>query len=151
MASRKKQKTKQQAAAMQAKAVRFLRDVVGDASKADEIEGLTVSEYGARKGLVFTNPVPELKKAERSTKKMADGNGTSTITKADLEAENSELLDLINDVWNELADADNSTNKAQLVEAIDGVCELLNAYDGESFPMEGDADDDADDDDADAA
>jgi len=138
MASRKKEKTKQQAAAMQAKAVRFLRDVVGDNAKADEIEGLTVSEYGARKGLVFTNPVSGLKKAERSTKKMADGNGTSTITKADLEAENSELLDLLNDVWNEFSDVDNTTNKAQAIEAIDSVCEMLNDYDSETFPMEGD-------------
>ncbi len=146
MASRKKEKTQEQAAAMQAKAVRFLRDVVGDNEKADTIEGLTVSEYGARKGLVFTNPVPELKKAEWSTKKMANESGTSTITKADLEAENSELLDLLNDVWNELSDVDNTTNKAQAIEAIDSVCEMLNEYDEENFPMESDADDDAQED-----
>ena len=35
-----KEKTFEQAAAMQEKAVRFLRDVVGDDEKADEIESL---------------------------------------------------------------------------------------------------------------
>src|SRR5947209_3184981 len=54
----KKEKTIDQAAAMQEKAIRFLRDVVGDDDKADEIEGLTVSEYADRKGLTLINPAP---------------------------------------------------------------------------------------------
>ena len=55
----KKEKTYEQAAAMQRKAVEFLRDLVKDEDKADEIEGLSVDEYAARKGLVLINPAED--------------------------------------------------------------------------------------------
>lgn len=65
MARSKKEKSYDQAAAMQQKAVRFLRDVVGDQEKADEIESLSVSEYADRKGLVLTNPASTLNQTQR--------------------------------------------------------------------------------------
>lgn len=42
--------------AMQEKAVRFQRDVVGNDDPADEIEGLSVAEYADRKKISVENP-----------------------------------------------------------------------------------------------
>ena len=50
--------TEAQVEAKQDKAVRFLRDVVGDDEKADEIEGLSVAEYAERKRIRMGNPKP---------------------------------------------------------------------------------------------
>lgn len=44
-----KTKTLDQMTAMQRKAVRFLRDVIGDQDKANEIESLSSAEYAERK------------------------------------------------------------------------------------------------------
>jgi len=54
-ANPKKTKTREQVEAMQTKAVNFLRDVVGDSDKADEIEGLSVAEYAERKKITLAN------------------------------------------------------------------------------------------------
>jgi hypothetical protein len=54
-ANPKKTKTREQVEAMQEKAVRFLRDVVGDDAKANEIEGLSVAEYAERKKITLSN------------------------------------------------------------------------------------------------
>ena len=51
-----KSKTMEQVEKMQAKAVRFLRDVVGDEDKADEIEGMTPDEYADKKRVHLVNP-----------------------------------------------------------------------------------------------
>jgi hypothetical protein len=56
MSRHTKDRTQDQVAASQAKAVSFLKNVVGDASKAAEIESLSVAKYGQRKGFVITNP-----------------------------------------------------------------------------------------------
>jgi hypothetical protein len=40
----------------QARAVQFVRNVVGDPVLADEIQGLSVEDYAARKGFQLTNP-----------------------------------------------------------------------------------------------
>ena len=50
------------------KAVRFLRDVVGDDDRADEVEDESVEDYADRKGLILKNT------AQRRTL-MANGNG----------------------------------------------------------------------------
>jgi hypothetical protein len=58
--------TPDQVAAKQDKAVRFLRDVVGDDDKADEIEDLSLDEYAERKKLHMSeNPAPGRQKARR--------------------------------------------------------------------------------------
>jgi hypothetical protein len=51
-----KKVTLEQVEKKQAKAVAFLRDVVGDSNKADEIESLTPQEYAERKKLTLENP-----------------------------------------------------------------------------------------------
>lgn len=55
-----KSKTREQLERLQDKAVRFLRDVVGDDDKADEIEGLSVEEYADRKRIHLANPTLSL-------------------------------------------------------------------------------------------
>lgn len=51
-----KSKTREQVEKMQEKAVKFLRDVVKDSDKADEIEGLSVGDYAEKKGITIGNP-----------------------------------------------------------------------------------------------
>jgi hypothetical protein len=134
-----KKVTRERASKMLERAVSGSRQL-GLNDIAARYAGMDVDDYVAEKGLVLTNPAPQTTPQRRSKKSMA--NESSAITKADLETENGELLDLLNDIWAELADVDNTTNKAQVIDAIDSVCELMNDYDPETFPMEGD--DDAD-------
>ena len=51
-----KSRTREQVEKMQYKAVTFLRDVVKDSAKADEIAGLSVEEYAAKKKIALANP-----------------------------------------------------------------------------------------------
>jgi hypothetical protein len=53
---RGKVKTREQVEKMQAKAVKFLRDVVKDDDKADEIEALSLDDYAAKKKITLGNP-----------------------------------------------------------------------------------------------
>ena len=53
---RGKIKTREQVEKMQAKAVKFLRDVVGNDDKADEIEALSLDDYAAKKKITLANP-----------------------------------------------------------------------------------------------
>jgi hypothetical protein len=64
-----KEKTREQVEGMQAKAVRFLRDVVKDDDKADEIEGLSTAEYAERKRIQLTNPKAKGKRQKAKGKK----------------------------------------------------------------------------------
>ncbi|MGA2475576.1 MAG: hypothetical protein ABSF73_03040 [Terriglobia bacterium] len=52
---KEKTKTREQLEKMQAKAVRFLRDVVGDSDKADEIDDMTPEEYADKKRVHLVN------------------------------------------------------------------------------------------------
>ena len=49
-------KTYDQIQRMQTKAIRFLRDVVGDSDKADKFAGMTPEEYADQKGIDIKNP-----------------------------------------------------------------------------------------------
>ena len=51
-----KSKTREQLERLQAKAVRFVRDVLDDPDKADEIEGMTAEEYADKKRIHLVNP-----------------------------------------------------------------------------------------------
>ncbi|MBI3668749.1 MAG: hypothetical protein HY237_03065 [Acidobacteria bacterium] len=53
--ARKKTFTPEEVERRQAQAVQFTRNVVGDPDLADEIEGLSVEEYAARKGFQLAN------------------------------------------------------------------------------------------------
>ena len=100
---------------MQAKAVRFLRDVVGDPDKADEIEDLSPEEYAERKGLEIVEENP--RRHQQSGRLGQPGERRAEMTKsqmeeriAELEEENEDLqsrLDSIVDIVQpEAAEAD---------------------------------------------
>ena len=67
---RGKVKTHEQVEKMQAKAVKFLRDVVGNDDKADEIEALSLDDYAARKKVTLGNP----KKSKVESRKSKSAN-----------------------------------------------------------------------------
>jgi len=67
---RGKVKTREQVEKMQAKAVKFLRDVVGNDDKADEIEALSLDDYAAKKKITLGNP----KKSKVKSRKSKSGN-----------------------------------------------------------------------------
>ena len=48
--------TREEARAKQEKAVRFLRDVVGDSDRADQFEEMSLEEYAQHKKLQLSNP-----------------------------------------------------------------------------------------------
>ena len=73
--------TEEQLEAKQAKAVRFLRDVVGDEEKADEIESLSPSEYAERKHLTVN---PKSGKRDSGNKKRGKRNPDETAEAAGL-------------------------------------------------------------------
>lgn len=123
--ARSKDKTFDQAAAMQDKAVRFLRDVVGDDEKADEIEALSVEEYASRKGLALINPATP---SQRSEKHMAQQ------TKADVEAQLETADAVLDDIWAEIiANDDGETDEA---DALENIAEILNEFDADRFPID---------------
>ncbi len=145
MAKRGKEKTKQQAAATQDKAVRFLRDVVGDNAKANEIEGLTVSQYAERKGLLLVNPAPKSKpKNVTGSEKKMSANLKEKLVDVENEADDldgdlQEAHETMDDAWNAIVDCDKSMSKEELLGAIEAACEALNDYDSERFPVDEDA------------
>jgi predicted RNase H-like nuclease (RuvC/YqgF family) len=71
---------------MRTKAINFVRDVVGDSDKADEIAGLSVDEYAQRKKITIVNP---RRKSLMSTKQ-------------DLEAQIEELEEINSDLEDRL-------------------------------------------------
>lgn len=62
----RKQKTREQVEKMQAKAVKFLRDVVKDSDKADEIGSMSVEDYAAKKKVTLSNPGKSKGKGQRA-------------------------------------------------------------------------------------
>jgi hypothetical protein len=140
MAGSKKEKTIEQAAAMQDKAVRFLRNVVGDDEKADEIEALSVYEYADRKGLILSNPAPasESTPHQRSNPAMAEQD---TRTKDQILDDEANVLSLLDDIWND-GIIENDNDRLSAEDALDVIAELLNEFDPERFPMDEDEDED---------
>jgi hypothetical protein len=96
-----KERTYEQAAAMQQKAVKFLRDLIKDEDKANEIEGLSVGEYADRKGLVLINPA-------RGVAMSRDETPASLVHEVD--AAYKRALKAIDD-YNEASEADASPQK----------------------------------------
>ena len=94
--------TYDQAAARKDKAERFVRNVLQDDDRADEIADESVESYADRKHYVISNPL------KGSTSRMANGNGDPR-TKAELLDEIDDLqsqLDAINDILNPPSDDD---------------------------------------------
>jgi hypothetical protein len=95
----RKQYTADEVQQKQDKAVKFLRDVVGDDDKASEFEDMSLDEYAQHKNIQIVN------RGERSPQ-MANGDPR---TKSELLAEIDDLnaqLDAINDVLNPPDDDD---------------------------------------------
>ena len=114
-----KTKTLDQVTAMQRKAVRFLRDIVGDEDKADEIESLSPDEYAERKRVqvvVAANPKSNPRRMTMTRK-----------TRAELEDEVRELKDYV----------------GELEEKLETIADLVGEEDEDE---EEDEDDDGDDD-----
>ena len=76
--------TYDQVEARKEKAVRFLRDVVQDYDRADEVEDESVEDYADRKRLVIENTATQVypNSKRRTTNMATNGNG---ITKSDLQ------------------------------------------------------------------
>ena len=88
-----KQLTRAQLASRKTQAVRFTRDVLGDPDRADEIEAEMLEDYAERRRVKLTN----------SSERKAIMPRTTTIkTKAELEAEISDLQDENQDLQDQL-------------------------------------------------
>ena len=80
-----------QVEARKEKAVRFLRDVVGDDDRADEVESESVEDYATRKRLVIENT------AQRRVNNVANGN--NSMTKADLQEGCDQVQDILSQAY----------------------------------------------------
>jgi cell shape-determining protein MreC len=91
---------------MQDKAVRFLRDVIGDPDRADEFEAMSPEEYAEHKRVAIENP------SQRTKRRLLMRRPTYDDLKdrvAELEEENqalSEKLDSISDIASTEEDED---------------------------------------------
>lgn len=136
--------TYDQIAGRQAQAVNFLRNVTGDDERADEIESMSVEEYGAERGFALANPTPNTLPVTsvipvRREKTMAK----KTI--AELEQENEQLQseleeaeNLIGDIWEELLDLDEDSSQDDLAEGALNVSTMINEFDPDSYPWDED-------------
>jgi hypothetical protein len=138
----KKNQTIEQVETAQARAVNFLRNVIQDDDRADEVQDMTPEEWASEKGVNILNSNPK-----RRNKNVANGNGgngsddVSSMTKA-------ELVDLVDQVTGILEDAYSpESSREDLASAIGDALDLLEGNGGDED--EDEADQDADDDDAD--
>lgn len=113
--------TRDQAETAKKRAISFLRNVLQDDDRADEVESEDLDQWAEETGRTITNPT------KRKTTLMANG-----VSKADLQ----DALDQIGDV---VADAlDPASERADLVQALQQIDALVSG--------DGDDDDDSDDD-----
>ena len=85
--------TYQQVRARKEKAARFLRDVLDDPDRADEVEAESVEDYAARRHFVLTNP------HRKGVSKMPQREKL-----ADVISDRDALLDKLEDVRDEIDD-----------------------------------------------
>ena len=93
-----KRKTFDQIQAMQAKAVRFLRDVVGDPDKADEFEALSPEEYAEHKGVEIVEGNPTAATITITRRPIMATKRDLEERIAELEDENEELNDRLDQI-----------------------------------------------------
>ena len=82
--------TYDQAEAKRQKAVRFLRDVVGDDERAEKFDGMDTETYAVHKGLTLINPSP--KRSHTMTKLQLEKEVRA------LRAENEELAEQLDSI-----------------------------------------------------
>jgi hypothetical protein len=121
--------TREQIQAKKDKAVRFLRDVLENEDRADEVEDESVEDYAERKGLKISNP-------ERRTITVANGNGNDVVMTKD------EMQDCIDAVTQILTDA--YTPEASREKLAAAVGDALAALEGDYDEEDDDGDDDDD-------
>ncbi|MBZ5636283.1 MAG: hypothetical protein LAO55_24415 [Acidobacteriia bacterium] len=93
-----KTKTLDQVVAMQAKAVRFLQDVVGDTDRADEIESMSPEEYAEHKRVQIENPAVTNRETRRTPMATKATRAELEDRVAELEEENSVLNDKLDSI-----------------------------------------------------
>jgi hypothetical protein len=80
--------TEEQIQSKKDKAVRYLRDVIQDNDRADEVEDESPEDYAERKGLIISNS------SKRRMKAVANGNNNDTVNDLS-DLSKNDLLDLI--------------------------------------------------------
>lgn len=94
----KKTRTLDQIRTLQEKAVRFLRDVVGDPEKADEFEALSPEEYAEHKRIEIKNPFSVGAQHHSRRITMATTRQKLEERIEELEAENENLQDKLDSI-----------------------------------------------------
>jgi hypothetical protein len=95
--SNRREFTRDEVERKQAKAVQFLRDVVGNDDLADEVDGLSVEEYAERKRIRLLNPKQSREERIMATKQ------EMTERIRELEGENEELQGQLDHVFDIIA------------------------------------------------
>ena len=103
---------------MQAKAVRFLQDVVGDPDRAEEFEAMSPEEYAEHKRIEIENPFSDRARSSQRRMHMARRPTYAQLEGrvAELEEENQSLsdkLDSISDIVEEEEDEDEEDDEDQ--------------------------------------
>src|SRR5215831_7921357 len=94
--------TRDQLESRKEKAVRFTRDVLGDADRADEIADESLEDYAERRRIQITNPSKRRKAIMATTKSKADLEAEIE----DLKDENEELQDQLDTIADIVAPED---------------------------------------------
>ena len=93
-ASMARRLTRGQVANRKAKAVRFLKDVLGDPDRATEVEAESVEDYAARRRFVLANP---------NTTGVIDMSGRESLE--DVATDRDALLDRLEEIRDQIDDA----------------------------------------------
>ena len=102
-----KRLTREQVAGRKAKAGRFLRDVLDDPDRADEVEAESIEEYAARRHFVLSNPRCKGVSAMPQREKMQDVIDDRDALLDKLEGVRDEIDDILNEYDGEDEDGDN--------------------------------------------
>jgi hypothetical protein len=127
----KKSLSYEQVEAKKRKGVQFLRDIVGDDDRADDLEDESVSSYADRKHITISNS------PQRRTNFMPSGNGGNgdTLTKAELQDCIDQAVQILQDAYQP------ESSREDLAGAVGNALDVLEGNGDE------DEDDDGDDDD----
>jgi hypothetical protein len=118
----KKNRTYEQVQTVQQRAVNFLRNVLENDNRADEVEGMSPEQWADEKGIRITNP--------EGREKVANGNGGNG---ADIEGmSKADLADMIDQVTGILEDAYSpESSREDLASAIGDALDILEGNGGD--------------------